>query len=625
MLNRFFRGSKLVLLTCLLALGAWMIAIEARAQITVKSARLDILPDDECWVFLNGHLIHETESIPGLQFNEPQTDLKVNPRWFKPCGENVLGIYFYDVPAGKTFVVYRLKIRLSDGSKLTLYSDGDEKILDVGSVYDAIKEGDKTWNILWRQQIREGVAYLSREPRLPGLWHTSGEEFDDSAWEGTGQCYDDNNATLQKDVFFEIGRFPNDYVPAIRPNVVGKDCDVDKAGGTFLVRETFEINPCADAKPKPVCPGWFINAGSGFHFMDKNDNKWIGGQVYGKDGNDYGRVIRKGKDAQMGRKNGNVRNTTEDNVYHTFAKPNGKGIKYRFDVKPGAYTVTLRFMEPQNRSRTLDVMVEGMPALENFNPFESAGGKLMTAVDKSFSVEVNDGSLDIEILGIKGKAIVSGVGVVCGATQPLVRPKQATPTPSPQPSPTPRPQALPSPRPTPVPQKAFEPPPLIPTPTPLPVPLTPTPIPIPTKTWTPAFIPEPIKKIDVTWKILSLYYNFKGLIFGSTEFRFNAFRKMTITKVRPGSGQDGGVAEYKAHVILLDGSEFDLKRFIRENPKTGEQSTKIVFLRGSLSVAWDFRDIKEIEVISGIEVFERRMGSAELRITMNDGTVHGGR
>lgn len=610
--NRFWGiASKALLLLSILGLVRGMVASEARGQLSVKSAILTMQADDEFWVFLNGNLVHETETIRGTQWNKPQVDLEVDPKWFKPCGENVLGVYFYDIPGGKTFLIYKLKIKLSDGSTTTLYSDGDEKILDVGTVYDAKEKGDKVWSDLGR----EGVAYPAREPRLPALWNTRGDDFDDSAWEGTGRCYFENSA-LRQDPFFEIGRFRGDFVPAIRPNVVGKDCDVAEPGGTYLVRDLFEINPCPNAKPKPVCPGWFINAGSGFHFIDRKDNKWVADQIYGKDGHTYGRLVPKGKDPQMGRRTGDVLNTQEDNVYHTFAQSNKKSIKYKFDLEPGPYTVTLRFMEPKSRSRILNVTAEGLPALENFNPFESADNNFMSAVDKSFSIEVTDSSLDIEIVGAKGKAIVSGVSVTCGATQALVQAKQ---------KPTSLPPVLPPPIPTPTPpalRVAPPPPPVLPTSTPRPLLPTPTIVFLPTKTRTPTPTPDLIQKIDVPWKILSLYYNFKGVIRGKMEIRINSFRKITLTKLTAKEGRGEVSPQFKAHVILVDNQEFDLQRFVRINPRTGEEHRNIVFMRGPHPLGWDFADIIEIEVIEGLDAFDKRRGKAVLKITLRDGTIH---
>ena len=74
----------------------------------------------------------------------------------------------------------------------------------------------------------------------------------------------------------------------------------------------------------------------------------------------------------------------------------------------GGYTLTLLFAEPvmaQPGKRIFNVFAEGQPLLTNFDLVTTAGPK--TAISRSFTVNVNDRSIDLSFVGVVENAIVS--------------------------------------------------------------------------------------------------------------------------------------------------------------------------------------------------------------------------
>ena len=125
---------------------------------------------------------------------------------------------------------------------------------------------------------------------------------------------------------------------------------------------------------------------------------------------------------------------------------------YRIAAKNGAYVVRLHFAETfegitEAGQRVYSVAIEGKPALEDFDPFQEAGGKAHAAVVKTFDVDVQDGELTLDFTEKTQKTMVNGIEVVtpcgcaalrinCGAAEPYTdaakhvwKPDQAFPTP----------------------------------------------------------------------------------------------------------------------------------------------------------------------------------------------------
>lgn len=87
-------------------------------------------------------------------------------------------------------------------------------------------------------------------------------------------------------------------------------------------------------------------------------------------------------------------------------------IAYRFDVANGVYTVDLMFAELAAAGagkRVFSVAIEGGPVLANLDVFALAGGQRV-ALNRSFSIEVTDGVLDITFLAQRGdKPIINAI------------------------------------------------------------------------------------------------------------------------------------------------------------------------------------------------------------------------
>jgi hypothetical protein len=106
--------------------------------------------------------------------------------------------------------------------------------------------------------------------------------------------------------------------------------------------------------------------------------------------------------------NAAIANTTRDPLYQDLRS----GMSaYQFTVPNGTYRVDLSFAELQaskSGARVFSVSLEGAAVLSDFDVF-AAGGKL-TAVDRSFEVEVTDGVLDIGFLSQRGdKPIINAI------------------------------------------------------------------------------------------------------------------------------------------------------------------------------------------------------------------------
>jgi hypothetical protein len=79
---------------------------------------------------------------------------------------------------------------------------------------------------------------------------------------------------------------------------------------------------------------------------------------------------------------------------------------YRLTVPNGIYKVDLSFAELQlNKAggRVFSVSIEGQPVLLNLDVFAAAGGRYV-ALDRSVTIEVTDGVLDVSFLAQRGDA-----------------------------------------------------------------------------------------------------------------------------------------------------------------------------------------------------------------------------
>lgn len=87
-------------------------------------------------------------------------------------------------------------------------------------------------------------------------------------------------------------------------------------------------------------------------------------------------------------------------------------FRYRIPLDNGSYKVTLTFIEPtaQPGEREFDVLANGTRELHRFDIARTAGATL-TAVTRSFPVDVMNGTLDLDFRPATGDALVSSVEV----------------------------------------------------------------------------------------------------------------------------------------------------------------------------------------------------------------------
>ena len=106
-----------------------------------------------------------------------------------------------------------------------------------------------------------------------------------------------------------------------------------------------------------------------------------------------------------------IAGTSADPLYQS--ERNGMS-EYRFSVPNGTYTVTLRFSEnvlAGAGQRVFDVKAEGTAKLVNLDIFAAAGNARFKAVDRTFTVAVSDGVLNLEFVAKVRKPKVGAIMV----------------------------------------------------------------------------------------------------------------------------------------------------------------------------------------------------------------------
>lgn len=109
---------------------------------------------------------------------------------------------------------------------------------------------------------------------------------------------------------------------------------------------------------------------------------------------------------------GSVSGTPDPTLYTTIR--GGNETAFAADLPDGAYDVTLHFSEfywKKAGERTFNVVIEGTTVLSNFDIFQAAGG-WNRAVTRTFVVNVQDGQMNIELVGVKRQAIVAAIEIV---------------------------------------------------------------------------------------------------------------------------------------------------------------------------------------------------------------------
>jgi subtilisin family serine protease len=111
-----------------------------------------------------------------------------------------------------------------------------------------------------------------------------------------------------------------------------------------------------------------------------------------------------------------ISGTTAQALYQTCRY--GPAFSYGFAVPNGTYTVTVKFAEVSRTAvgqRVFNVALNGSTVLANFDVFAAAGGEY-AAVDKSFTVNVTAGQVNVAFTAGNDWPIVSGIQIVPGSS-----------------------------------------------------------------------------------------------------------------------------------------------------------------------------------------------------------------
>lgn len=162
----------------------------------------------------------------------------------------------------------------------------------------------------------------------------------------------------------------------------------DNAGGVFSIQYT-------GSGPSDAFTSYAVNSGSTLAYNGTD------GVFYFADGYSSGGSSHSSTGAIAG--------TEDDIVYQTHHWQSG-GFSYNFPVENGTYNVTLKFAETfftAPGSRVFDVNVENAQVINDLDLVAVAGTDV--AHDRTFSVIVSDGSLDIEFIAGVQNPLVSGI------------------------------------------------------------------------------------------------------------------------------------------------------------------------------------------------------------------------
>lgn len=118
---------------------------------------------------------------------------------------------------------------------------------------------------------------------------------------------------------------------------------------------------------------------------------------------------------------GNAINGTPDQMLYRWSRVGYYGdFSYLIPVSNGSYSLTLKFAETQfltAGSRVFNVVVNGAQVLSNFDIVKEAGAPL-TAIDRTFPVEVADGLARIQVNGVVNVGLLSAIELVPLSTSP---------------------------------------------------------------------------------------------------------------------------------------------------------------------------------------------------------------
>ena len=146
-----------------------------------------------------------------------------------------------------------------------------------------------------------------------------------------------------------------------------------------------------------------INVGSNAQYLDASNTNWIEDREYTQ-----GSFGHTGGSNQFFSRSKVIKSTDDEPLYYSYLD---SLQAYRFDVKDGAYKVTLYFAEPSNikaGQRVFDVVINGSTVLDKLDLANEFGWA--QAIKKTFIVHANDGKgINILFNAVKGNTILNGI------------------------------------------------------------------------------------------------------------------------------------------------------------------------------------------------------------------------
>jgi hypothetical protein len=159
-----------------------------------------------------------------------------------------------------------------------------------------------------------------------------------------------------------------------------------------------------------------INSG-GPNYADSDGNLFVADQAYAA--GSFGYVGGRARTFSQP-----IGGTEDDPLYQDLRLVRDGSFLYRFDVASAApYKVTLFLMAPALAGAgniVMDVQAEGTVIFDDMDVTAHAGGSWRALV-KTFSVDVDDGTLDVEFSAVNKAAVVSAIAVVEEQTGALAR------------------------------------------------------------------------------------------------------------------------------------------------------------------------------------------------------------
>jgi hypothetical protein len=108
-----------------------------------------------------------------------------------------------------------------------------------------------------------------------------------------------------------------------------------------------------------------------------------------------------------------ISNTADAALYQTERFSSNGTLEYSTTLPNGQYSVVLKFAEiyfAAPGKRVFNIVINGVTVEPNFDPFAAAGG-VNTAVDKTYTVGVSGGAIDIRLVSVVQNPKVSAIEI----------------------------------------------------------------------------------------------------------------------------------------------------------------------------------------------------------------------